>query len=112
MTTPVVVPADLVGRVVAFLGQPPGRVRFEAQLTEHLVVISQMAHSYTRGRGFLPSGLPTPSVSSVLVSATARLVANPEQLEAQIGTVSLRAAFKGWSLAELAVLNAWRGVAR
>ncbi len=110
MTVPTV-PDTMVGRVVAFLGQPPGRTRFEAQVAEHLAVVTSLAHAYTRGSGFI-SGLPSPSVQAVIVSATARLVANPEQLESQVGTVALRSGFKGWSLAELAVLNAWRGVAR
>lgn len=111
MTTAPVIPGELVGRVVAFLGQPPGRARFEAQVAEHISVITHLAHAYTRGSGF-EGGLPSPALRGVIVSATARLVANPEQIESQVGTVALRGGFKGWSLAELTVLNAWRGVAR
>lgn len=106
---PVVVPAELVARVTAFLGQT-GNPSFAPQATEHVTVVAQMAMDYTRGRGFT-SGEPSPSLQSVIVSASARLLANPEQLQYQVGSVAIRDAFDGWSPLEKTLLNQYRRTA-
>lgn len=106
---PLVIPADLVARVVAFMGQT-GNTYFTAQATEHVTVIASMAQEYTRGAGFL-GGQPTGSVQSVIVSASARLLANPEQIEHQVGAVAIRGAFEGWSALEKTLLNTYRRTA-
>lgn len=94
--------------IAAFLGQPDDEqlVRLAG---EHVDVIAAMAKAYTRGRGFDPnSGEPTDDIAAVIVAATARMVANPEQIAYTAGTVTMQGGFQGWSLAELAVLNRYR----
>ena len=43
-----------------------------------------------------------------IITATARLVANPEQLGTTVGSVTVNGGFNGWTLAELFVLNRYR----
>ena len=66
-----------------------------------------MAHAYTRGGGFT-SGEPYDDVAAVIITATARLLANPEQLDSTVGGVRTGGGFTGWSLAESFVLNRYR----
>ncbi len=95
--------------VAAFLGSTdPALVALAGQ---HVAIVTAMARSYTRGNGF-SGGQPRDDLAAVITVATARLVANPEQLQHQIGSVAMRGGFQGWSLAELFILNAYRGVAR
>ncbi len=42
------------------------------------------------------------------MTATARLLANPEQIATGVGSVQIHGGFKGFNLAELAVLNRYR----
>lgn len=93
-------------RVAAFLGQS-GNEGLEQLATQHAAVIAAMAESYTRGRGFV-DGEPAAPIAAVIVTATARLLGNPQQTARQIGDVSYRGGFAGWSLAELYVLNNYR----
>lgn len=93
-------------RVAAFLGQH-GNEGLEQLATQHAAVIAAMAESYTRGRGFV-DGEPAAPIAAVIVTATARLLGNPQQTARQIGDVSYRGGFAGWSLAELYVLNNYR----
>lgn len=92
--------------VAAFLGQDdvPSVV---ALAGEHVTIIKAMAMSYTRGNGF-KDGQVTEDVHAVIVTATARLIANPEQLHYATGAVRFSDGFKGWTLAETFVLNAYR----
>lgn len=92
--------------VADFLGQgdDPELVALAGQ---HVTVITAMAHAYTRGNGF-SDGEPADDVAAVLVAATARLMANPEQVNAKTGAVSVQGGFTGWSLAETFVLNRYR----
>ena len=106
----VVVPADLVATVTAFLGQSPLNTVFAAQATEHVAVIAQMAGDYTRGAGFV-AGVPAPALVKVMVTASARLLANPEQIPFQTGSVAIRGAFEGWSPLEKILLNTYRKTA-
>jgi hypothetical protein len=96
-----------VGQAVAdFLGQgdDPGIV---ALASEIVPVVTELARAYTRDRGFT-AGKPNSQVGAVIVTASARLVANPEQLPTDVGSVSIRGGFNGWTLAERATLDRFR----
>ena len=96
------------GAVAAFLGQPDD-TQLVALAGEHVKAITAMAKAYTRDRGFAPqSGEPNDDIAAVIVTATARMVANPEQIAYTAGSVTMQGGFQGWSLAELAVLNRYR----
>lgn len=105
-----------VARVADFLGQTDSA--FLALAQESVTVITAMVHAYTRGNGFSkpPSADETPQpnneLAAVITTASARLVANPEQIPTDVGTVSTRGGFSGFSLAETFVLNRYRVTAR
>jgi len=60
------------------------------------------------GQGGDPSTVALAGEHVGIVTATARLLANPEQLAHDVGAVSFRGGFTGWSLAETFVLNRYR----
>lgn len=100
--------------VADFLGQGDDD-SLVALAGEHVGIVTAMAYAYTRGRGFtvvtgqpMVNAEPAEDVAAVIVTATARLLANPEQLARDVGSVSLRGGFTGWSLAETFVLNRYR----
>ena len=97
-------------QVAAFIGadDDPDMV---ALADRSVQVVSAMARRYCRGNGFV-GGQVEQDVAAVILAASARLVANPEQVDSQVGTASIRGGFKGWTLAERAVLNEYRQVAR
>ena len=71
--------------------------------------IELLARAYTWRRGWDPAtGHPSEEIGAVIVLATARLLANPEQIAYSVGSISQNGGFKGWSLAELSVLNRYR----
>lgn len=74
-------------------------------------VIALFARQYTRGNGFYAEGVAQ-DIGAVILTASARLAANPEQLYTQVGGVVAGAGFQGWTLAEQIVLNQYRKVAR
>lgn len=94
-------------QVADFLGQGdnPGLV---ALAGEHVAIITAMARAYTRDNGFDVDGFPNDDIAAVITTATARLVANPEQNRHSVGGVQQLDGFKGWSLAETFVLNRYR----
>lgn len=92
--------------VAAFLGQGDDST-LVALAGEHVTIVTAMARSYTRGNGFT-AGEPAEDVAAVIVTATARLMGNPEQLGYTRGSVSMPGGFTGWSLAETFVLNRYR----
>lgn len=99
-------PVDQSAAAVArFVGRPddPATIALAAQ---HVPVITALARAYTRDRGFADGG-PNADIKAVLTAATARLMANPDQIRQTVGGVSLDG-FTGWTLAELAVLNRYR----
>lgn len=96
------------GRTVAdFLGagNDPALVALAGQ---HVTVVTAMCRAYVRGNGF-DGAEPAADLAAVITAAAARLVANPEQIDTQAGSTSVRGGFRGWSLAELFVLDAYRG---
>lgn len=99
-----------VERIARFLGQAdnPDLVALAA---EHLPIITAMAKAYTRGGGFTGDH-PADDVAAVITAATCRLIANPEQLRYQAGSVQINDSFRGWTLAESFVLNRYRRRAR
>jgi hypothetical protein len=106
---PVPVVSYPAGQDVAdFLGIPDD-ARLVAVAEVHVGVITHFARVYTRGNGFYVDGV-VPELASVVLAATGRLVANPEQIDITVGTVRRAGSFKGWSLAEQRVLNEYRGV--
>ena len=74
-------------------------------------VVTTMAKSYTRGHGF-DGNEPNEEIAAVIVTASARLAANPAQLAtdqtAGPFSRSIRGGFDGWTLAEQIVLNRYR----
>lgn len=78
---------------------------------QHLQIITAMAQAYTRGNGF-DDGHPNDDVAAVLVTATARLMGNPDQTNYRVGNISYQSHFQGWTLAETFVLNRYRKTAK
>lgn len=99
-------PAD----VAAFLGRPGDTATGELA-TAHLPAVTAMVKAYTRDRGFDPiTGEPGDDIAAVIISSTARAVANPEHnVSVDMGTFSIRhGIFQGWTLPELAILHRYR----
>lgn len=92
--------------IAAFLGQgtDPELVALAGQ---HATIVTAMARAYTRGNGFTDAE-PNDEITAVITTATARLVANPEQINTTTGSVAVNGGFTGWTLAELFVLNRYR----
>lgn len=94
--------------VADFLGQGDN-TELVALAGEHLVITTAMARSYTRNGGFdTMDREPNDDVAAVITTATARLIANPEQIDYSIGGTRIGRGFQGWSLAETFVLNRYR----
>jgi hypothetical protein len=93
--------------VAAFLGRGDD-TNLVALAGVHLPLVTELARNHTRGVGFDPD--PVDAINSVITSATARLVNNPELLQSeQIGDYSARyTTFQGWSIVERAVLDSYR----
>ena len=95
-------------QLAAFLGTTLNTSKADAVLS----VITALARSYTRGRGFNFYDKPNEDVAAVILSAAARLYRDPSQIVSQetMGpfSVSYRAGFDGWSVAELGTLNRYR----
>ena len=93
--------ADFLGR-----GDDP---TFVALAGEHVPIITAMTRAYTRDNGFDADGLNVADeISAVIITSTARLLANPDQVSLKVGEVSVGPGFNGWNLAETFVLNRYR----
>lgn len=92
--------------VAAFLGAVDD-TELAALAEEHVVIVTAMVRAYTRGGGFTEGG-PNDELAAVITTATARLVANPEQVDYAVGSVQQGKGFQGFSLAETFVLNRYR----
>ena len=100
--------ALVTGQDVAdFLGQGTN-TQLVALAEEHVVIITAMVKAYTRDQGFDVTSEPNDELAAVITTATARLVANPEQLRGTVGTVQVLDGFTGFSLAETFVLGRYR----
>jgi hypothetical protein len=75
----------------------------------HLPLVTEFVRAYTRGNGFT-GDQPDASISAVIVTATARMVQNPELIrQATTGTESRSyTTFDGFSMIEQLVLNKYR----
>lgn len=102
--------SDAAKRVAAFLGRSDDTT-LVALAAESVDVVTLMARAYTRGNGFT-AGQPNAELAAVITTAAARLVANPEQLRVDVGSVAIRGGWQGWNLAETMVLNRYRVRAR
>lgn len=102
-------PVPTEADVLDLLGKSEDDVNNEVSTS--LEIISAMALSYTRGRGFT-DGEPNREVAAVIVAAAARLASNVTQLNHSETTGpfsrDIRGAFQGWTLAEQFVLNRYR----
>jgi len=96
-------------QVLLFLGRPSDTT-LEASAEQAIPVVTTMVKAYVRGTG--EGWTPNDELEAVIVTATARLITNPGGIpvdhQAGAFTHSLRGAFTGWTLAELAVLNRYR----
>ena len=94
--------------VIAFSGSlPPDPEKAEVYLDS----VKAMVRAYTRGRGCAEEGyLVEESLAAVIVASAARLANNPTMnKQVTSGPFAVTpGTFAGWTLAELAVLNAYR----
>ena len=76
-----------------------------------LKVATDVVFTYTRGQGFnAVTGAPGADLAAVVLLAAGRIYTNPAATEmTSIDDYTVRyAAFNGWTLPELAVLNTYR----
>ena len=102
--------APTAADVAAYLGRGDD-TQLVALAGVHLPLVTEWARTHTRGVGFDEfTDDPADPIAAVIVSATARLSANPELLQSEtIGDYNARyTAFQGWSILERAVLDAYR----
>lgn len=94
--------------VAAFLGRSSD-AGFVALCNVHVPLVCRFIEGYTRSQGFDDGGWMREDLRAVAITATARLVTNPAQVERE-GADSYYAvgAFNGFSLPELAVIHNYR----
>ena len=99
-------PAD----VAAFVGVTSPGEGWTAKASSTIGIVEQMVRAYVRGNGFDELGEPNDALAAVIVTATARLMANPELTRQQsAGPYSItHGLFNGWTLPEIAVLHGYR----
>lgn len=95
--------------VADFLGRG-GDPKVVSLAGTHLPIVTAFVRAYTRGNGFDPALGPNDDLAAVIVSATARLVTNPEQSQrVQVADYAESpAVLNGFTLPELAVLHRYR----
>ena len=102
----------LAGRALIFLGRADELDEPDAlQLAmEHVSIVLEYVRGYTRGRGFTDA--PAVPLRAVIVSASARLIANPSQVVSyRTGDYSeTPAILAGWTIPERGVLHRYRKV--
>jgi len=98
--------SDEAARVAAFLGAADDQGLIDLA-EQHVAIVTEFVRAYTRGEGFT-ADMPNDELAAVITSATARMVANPEQIAYDSGSTSMRGGFNGFSLAETFVLNRYR----
>lgn len=103
--------AAVTGQHVAdFLGGG-GDSNLVALAETHARTVTQFCRAFTRDVGFA-EGVPNDEIASVILTAAARLVSNPQQIANDVGGVSIRGGFQGFNLAERFVLHRYRKMAR
>ncbi|MFW0784864.1 hypothetical protein AAFP35_10100 [Gordonia sp. CPCC 206044] len=100
------------GDVAALLGRGDD-TDLVAVAGQALPIVTAQVRGYTRGRGF-SGDQPAADLDTVILTSTARLAANPENLRSEkIGDYEVqRQVVDGWTLPELAILNRYRRRAR
>ena len=100
--------SNLAPKVAAYAGRADHAETIETAQAQ-LPVIVEYIKGHTRGRGF-ENPVPASPLLAVIVSACARLVTNPEQVQYYaVGDYSERPAMlAGWTLTELDVLRRYR----
>lgn len=104
--------------VAQFLGRPDDQ-RLIDMASMHVVQVSAMARSYTRGAGFdmkvdgeTVSARPNDEIAAVIIMATARLVVNPAQVTSEEADgYRTSGSFQGFTLTERLVLDRYRRMA-
>ena len=94
--------------LVKWLGQDTADAALMAQAAQAVTMASAMTDAYCRGAYLKASGETRPGVDAVILMASARMLANPEQLKYGTGVVSFGEGFNSWTLAERAVLDRYR----
>jgi hypothetical protein len=95
---------DLAYRAATFLGRDDV---YDLLESEHVPLVVAFVKAYPRGRGF-EEGIAD-DLAAVVITAAARLVTNPAQLEREhAGEYIAVGSFAGWTLPELAVLHRYR----
>lgn len=98
--------SDLAGRAATLLGVSDPALIPNAQ--EAVDLVTAMAIAYTRDRGVNTDGSYRSGVAEVIISASCRLLGNPDQVDHGLGSEWTRGGFTGWTLAEQFVLNRYR----
>lgn len=100
---------DLAARVADYIGRPgdPATIR---QAAAHVDVVAEFVHGYVGSGWYGVDGNPAPGLRAVIVSATARLTTNPEQVATYTAAdYSERpTTLTGWTIAEQSVLHRYR----
>lgn len=96
--------SDLLG----FLGQPTTDTVQLAQANRAVTIVGAAIDAYCRSRQRKSDGTPKPGIDEATLTAAARLLANPEQIPYDMGSVSMRGGLVSFSLIELAILNRYR----
>lgn len=107
---------DTAARVMALLGYLPDDEEAAALAEDITNQITLFAHAYTRGRGFKLAedaapgdlGAPPAQILAVIITASARYMANPTGLSYRAGNESVTGGFSGWTMAEKFVLDNYR----
>lgn len=99
--------------VANFMGRELDSRLTDAIQTQYLPLVRAMACAYTRGRGFTIDALgpleQTADIGAVICMAIARLAPNPSQVDQESADgYQVSGAFRGFTIAEQMILNAYR----
>lgn len=94
--------------LLKWLGQDTSNPEALAQAQQAITTVTAMIGAYCRGQHLKSDGSSRDGIDEVVLTAASRLLANPEQLAYDSGSVSMRGGFTGFTLVELAVLNRYR----
>lgn len=106
--------SELAADVVTFMGRE-GDTWLAGLAAQHVPIMAELVNAYVRGRGPIRTGLGLgefnfpPDLRAVVITASARLLTNPAQLESESSDgYAARGSFSSFSLAEQAVLHRYR----